>query len=259
MPCSSSTFPQSHVSLQVADPRLARLSAAAEDTGVAAPRVVSRRQARGDSEEDSDDAVAESSDESEEEDEEVTARRMAVRERQVLLLKMNEQPLADILKCMQATLQQSLTPSPSKIERPLGGILKACKQHYNEFSYFLLPENIVRPLVGILKCMQARLQQSLTPSPSKIERPLGGILKACKQHYNEFSYFLLPENIVRPLVGILKCMQAAVQQALIPSSSRSERSWPRLVRPGQLEVASVAFLSLTAKSLVIVQAEKKEG
>lgn len=73
---------------QVADPRLARLSAAAEDEGIAAPRIVSRRQARGELEEESDGGVAESSEESEEEDEEVTARRMAVRERQVLLMRL---------------------------------------------------------------------------------------------------------------------------------------------------------------------------
>jgi len=74
---NTSDFP-----LQVADPRLARLSVKEEDEGgVARPKVISRRQARGDSEEGSDESASESEEESEEEDEAVTARRMAVRER----------------------------------------------------------------------------------------------------------------------------------------------------------------------------------
>lgn len=48
---------------------------------MAAPRVVSRRQARGEESDASEAGAAESSEESEEEDEEVTARRLAVRER----------------------------------------------------------------------------------------------------------------------------------------------------------------------------------
>lgn len=75
--------------VQVSDPRLARLQAAKTDDGVAAPRVISRRQARGlESEEESADEAAASSEESEEEDEAVTARRMAVRERCHLCAKL---------------------------------------------------------------------------------------------------------------------------------------------------------------------------
>ena len=51
------------------------------DEGAAKPKIISRRQAREDSEEESGESAEESSGESEEEDEEVTARRQAVRER----------------------------------------------------------------------------------------------------------------------------------------------------------------------------------
>jgi hypothetical protein len=52
-----------------------------EDEGIAKPKVISRRQARDDSDEGSDESASESEEESEEEDEAVTARRAAVRER----------------------------------------------------------------------------------------------------------------------------------------------------------------------------------
>ncbi len=70
---------------QVADPRLARLSVKDEDEGIAKAKIISRRQAREDSDEESGESAQESSGESEEEDEEVTARRQAVRERHVFL------------------------------------------------------------------------------------------------------------------------------------------------------------------------------
>ena len=66
---------------QVADPRLARLSVKDKDEGIAKPAIISRRQAREDSDEESGESAQESGDESEEEDEDLTARRQAVRER----------------------------------------------------------------------------------------------------------------------------------------------------------------------------------
>ena len=66
--------------LQVADPRLARLSVKDSD-GIAKPKVISRRQARDDSDDESGESAEESSEESDEEDETVTARRQAVKER----------------------------------------------------------------------------------------------------------------------------------------------------------------------------------
>lgn len=66
---------------QVADPRLARLSVKDKDEGIAKPAIISRRQAREDSDDESRESAEESGAESEEEDEEVTARRQAVRER----------------------------------------------------------------------------------------------------------------------------------------------------------------------------------
>ena len=81
--------PESHLTLQflqVADPRLARLSlkqADSDDEEVAAPRIVSRRQARDDSDAESQDEEQASgmSSEQEEDDEGVEARRAAVRAR----------------------------------------------------------------------------------------------------------------------------------------------------------------------------------
>lgn len=70
---------------QVADPRLARLSVK-DSGGIAKAKVISRRQARDDSDEDSGESAQESSEESEEEDETVTARRQAVRERCICLI-----------------------------------------------------------------------------------------------------------------------------------------------------------------------------
>ena len=67
----------------MADPRLARLSVKDKDDKIAKPKIISRRQARDDSDEESGESVEASSEESEEEDETVTARRQAVRERYI--------------------------------------------------------------------------------------------------------------------------------------------------------------------------------
>jgi len=91
-----------------------------DEGGVARPKVISRRQARGDSEEGSDESASESEEESEEEDEAVTARRMAVRERWGATVAARGGGGVSARACRSPVLEGELTSPPQSLGFEVG-------------------------------------------------------------------------------------------------------------------------------------------